>query len=117
MRRLSDKLRNEVKTHLQNGDAVCQVADKLNISISAVSKIGKKVAPERVLSKGGRPQRLAEANKRYCVHLVTRGRVDNAVKVAKKLEEDLGIKVSTDTVRRALRSKGVGAFEKQKYLH
>jgi uncharacterized protein (DUF2267 family) len=45
---------------------------------------------------------------------VTTGKLDNAVKVKKALQNDLGIIVSPDTVRRALRGAGLGAIEKPK---
>lgn len=63
------------------------------------------MVPERELRKGGRPKLLTEADRRYCVRLVTKRRIDNAVKVKKK---------QLERVRRVLRSKGLGAIEKPK---
>jgi hypothetical protein len=84
-------------------------------SISFVlCRIGKQHCAGRKMSKGGRPQALSEADKRYCTRQVTKGRLDNAVKVKKALQKDLGIIVSPDTVRRALRGAGHGAIEKPK---
>jgi uncharacterized protein (DUF2267 family) len=66
------------------------------------------------MNKGGRPQALSHADERYCSRQITTGKLDNAVKVKKALKKDLGILVSPDTIRRALRRAGLGAIEKPK---
>lgn len=57
---------------------------------------------------------LSTADRRYCVRKVTVGRVDNAVKIRKLLEIEVGMVVSVDTIRRAFRGSGLGAIEKPK---
>ncbi|KAK4513117.1 uncharacterized protein ATC70_012911 [Mucor velutinosus] len=65
-------------------------------------------------SKGGRPRMLSEAGKRYCVRKVTKERVSSAARVTKMLEKDFQMKVYPETVRRALRTAGLGAIKNEK---
>jgi transposase len=114
MHSISDNLYNLVISLLQEGETVREVAKTVGVSISTVSRIGQKECSDRILHKGGRRQALSAADKRYCVRMVTKGNLDNAVKVKKMLEKDHEITVSADTVRRALRGGGLGAIEKPK---
>jgi hypothetical protein len=50
----------------------------------------------------------------FCVHKITRGRKENAVQVTPSLGEELGVRASPQTVRRALKEAGFGAIEKPK---
>ncbi|KAK4517277.1 uncharacterized protein ATC70_000609 [Mucor velutinosus] len=65
-------------------------------------------------SKCGRPRVLSEAGKRYCVQKVTKERVSSAARVTKMLEKDFQMKIYPETVRRALRTAGLGAIKKEK---
>lgn len=114
MRPLSNEKRNRIISLLEDGKSVREVAEVVNVSKSIVSNIGKISVPNRTMGKSGRPKLLTEADKRYCVRQVTKNRVDNATKVRKLLETDVGVSASVDTVRRALRDSGLGAIEKEK---
>jgi transposase/uncharacterized protein (DUF2267 family) len=114
MRSISKTRRDQVISLLKQGETVRDIARKVGVSPSTVNRIGQDECPDRNLRKGGRPQALSDADKRYCVRMVTTGKVDNAVKVKKLLEKDYGVVCSSDTIRRALRSSGLGAIEKPK---
>jgi transposase len=105
---------NSAITMLRNGVSIREIAEKLSLGKSTIGRIRMKHFPVVECSKGGRPPLLPEADKRYCVRKVTKGRISNAVKVTKMLEEDIQIKVSPKTVRRALRAAGLGSIEKEK---
>jgi transposase len=106
--------RNRVISQLQNGSTTREVAQNVGVSLGYVSKVRKEVCSQISKSKGGRPRVLSEVDERYCVRKATKDRLDNAVKVAKTLEIDHGIKVSPDTVRRAFKIAGLGSLEKKK---
>jgi Trp operon repressor len=83
-RRISENLYNLVISLLQQGETVREVAKTVGVSISTVSRIGQKECSDRILHKGGRPQALLPADKRYCVRMITKGKLDNAVVKVKK---------------------------------
>ena len=76
--------------------------------------MAKEAFPDRSIEKKGRPPKLTERDKQYCVRQVTTGGKETAVDVAKPLKEDLGVSVHVDTVRNALHEKGLGAIVKPK---
>lgn len=104
---------NSAITMLRSGVSLREIGEKLSLGKSTIGRIRLEHCPGAECSKGGRPRVLSEADKRYCVRKVTKGKVSSAVKVTKMLEEDFQIKVSTETVRRALRFAGLGAIEKE----
>lgn len=112
-KKITPKQRNQVLSLLESDTPVREIVRKVNVSVGTVSSLRKNGCSEKKSNKGGRPALLSDADKRYCVRQVTKGRVDNAVKVGKQLEKDHSIKVSVDTVRRALKEKGLGAIEKK----
>jgi hypothetical protein len=61
----------------------------------------------------GRPAKLSPQNKRFCVRAITSGELETGATVAKKLETDLDVKVSSRTVRRAFHEAGLAASEKK----
>lgn len=113
MPKITGEQRNQIISLLKSGSTVRKVAKTVGVSLGTVSQFGKTSCGDRKLDKGGRPALLSEADKRYCVRQVTKGRVDNAVKVRKLLKADHGIIVSADTIRRVLKEKGLGAIEKK----
>jgi transposase len=114
MRQIPKSSYNDATNLLNSGKSIREVAKRVGISSTTVSRIRKNLKPGLQNSKGGRPAILSDEDKRYCVRLVTKEKVENAVKVKKHLGADLGIQVSPDTIRRVLRSSGLGAIEKSR---
>ena len=114
MKTVSDAKRNDVISLLNSGHTVSEIARRVNVSQATVCRIEKKACPDREKLKGGRPSKLTTADKRYCVHKITKGGLDNAVQVKKELRRNLHVNVSANTVRRALRDNGLGALPKVK---
>lgn len=114
MRAIPKSQVDQVVSLLSNGNSIRQVSKKTDLSVGFISKVPKKKLPDRNRVSGGRPPLLTAANKRFCVHKVTRGGANNANKVKIILDSDFGINVSADTVRRALKEAGMGAMEKVK---
>ncbi|KAK4517142.1 uncharacterized protein ATC70_000472 [Mucor velutinosus] len=99
---------------LRSGVSIRKIAEKLSLGKSTIGRARMEHCPGLETSKGGRTRVLSEADKRYCVRKVTKERVLSVVKVTKILKKDFQMKVHPETVRRALRTAGLGAFEKEK---
>ena len=110
MKTVPDAKRTDVISLLNSGHTVSEIARRVGVSQATVSRIGKKVCPDREKPKGGRPCKLTTADKRYCVHKITKGGLENAVQVKEELLRNLHVNISADTVRRALRGNGLGAL-------
>ncbi|KAI7900535.1 uncharacterized protein BX663DRAFT_553843 [Cokeromyces recurvatus] len=80
--------RDSVIPLLKSGVSTREVAKRVGISLGGVSKIGRQNCFNRDKNKGGRHSILTAADKRHCVHLVTKGRLENAVEVQKQLKMD-----------------------------
>jgi transposase len=105
---------NSAIAMLRSGVSIREIARKLSLGKSTIGRTKLEHCPGVDCSKGGRPRVLSEADRRYCVQKITKGKISNAVKVTKMLDEDFQIKVNPETVRRALRVAGLGAIEKDK---
>lgn len=112
MKSITENQREQIIGLLNSGETIREVSRRVKVGVATVSRVGNHYCSARNRQKGGRPAVLTEADKRYCVRQVTKGGVDNAVKVKRALETDLGIQVSASTVRRALRGAGLGAMTK-----
>lgn len=112
MRSIQESHKNHIISMLNAGQTIRQVAEKVNVSTATVSRVGKLSCSDREKVKGGRPEVLSPADKRYCVRLVTKGRMDSASKVHKQFEKDHQKVVSVDTIKRALKDSGLGAIPK-----
>lgn len=99
---------------LNDGLSQRAIASTTGLGKGTVGRIARNVSIPRPKAKVGRPSLLTARQKIFCVHKITRGCQENAVQVKSSLEEELGIKASSSTVRRALKEAGLGAIEKPK---
>jgi transposase len=70
--------------------------------------------PDVEKSARGRPVKLSVRDKRKIVRLITSGEADTATQVVQKLKDQYSIRVSSHTVRRALKQAGMKAVVKKK---
>lgn len=113
MRPLSTDARDNILSLLQQGYSVRKVADQCRVSRSVAHKLRAKHLPGLASSPSGRPAKLSPQDKRFCVRAITSGCLETSTVVARKLEDELGIKVCDRTVRRALHEAGLMAQEKE----
>jgi len=113
MRPLSTDTHDSILSLLRQGYSVREVAGQCHVSKSTVHRLRAKHLPDLASSPRGRPTKLSVQDKRFCVRAVTSGRLETGAEVAKKLENNLGIKVCDRTVRNALREAGLEAVEKE----
>jgi transposase len=114
MKTISDETRSNIISLVDDGLSSRQVAKQLGVSNATVSRVRACARPNVQTNPGGRPTKLSQQDKRQVVRLVTSGRADTAVQVARALLDDAGTEVSSDTVRRALQKAGLKAAVKQK---
>lgn len=110
MKTVSDAKRNDVISLLNSGHTVSKIARRVDVSQATVRRIKKKACPDREKLKGGQPSKLTTVDKRYCVHEITKGGLDNAVQAKKEFRRNLHVNVSANTVRRILPDNGLGAL-------
>lgn len=114
MRPIQQQTKNRVIYELEQGKSIGKVAKLLNLSTSTVHKYSVGVKTSIPKASGGRMSKLSDRDKAFCVRQVTKGGKSNASEVKKALKEELGVVVSSSTVRRTLNEKGLVAMVKPK---
>jgi transposase len=114
MKSISKDIENQIIQHLNAGESHRKIAQIVGVGRSTVQRVANRMFPGRTIEKNGRPPKLTERDKLYCVRQMTLGRKKTAVEVVRCLEQELGISVSVNTARNALKEKGLGSFVKPK---
>jgi transposase len=105
---------NLVISLLQSGYSRVQIASRTGLSTATISRIRHKHCPDLPKATGGRPQKLSENDIRFATRLITSGKVDTAVQLAKTLKEVINQPLSTQTVRNHMKNVGLKAVVKKK---
>jgi len=114
MKPISKDIENSIIQHLNSEDSYRKTARAVGVSLATVQRVANRALPGRKVEKKGRPPKLTERDKLYCVRQLTIGGKETAVDVAKSLREELGVSVHVDTVCNVLREKGLGTIVKPK---
>jgi len=115
MKTISKDITNNIVQRLKAGESIRSISKNIGVSKSAVHRIAKNIFPNgRSVNKNGRPPKLTERDKLYCIRQETIGGKESAVDVAKSLKENLGVSVNAQTVRNVFQEKGLGSFVKPK---
>lgn len=114
MRKTSQKTINDAILLLQKGYSCGQVAKKLPIGLTTVSKIRNMYCSDLEKHKGGRPRLFTERAERRIVRQITSGEHDTAAAVHRELVKEKGMQLNVKTVKRALRRAGLKAIVKVK---
>ena len=114
MRQISEDIKNNVISSIDQGISSRQIAKRLGISSTTIDKVKKKYCPNKKKSKGGRPEKLTEINKRHIVRLATS--LDNAVATSldSEFNATTSITVSPQTVQNCLKESGLKSSVKVK---
>ena len=112
MRKVSAETETSIISLLKGGNSERETAARLKISRSVIYRIRKSRDDDLPTQRSGRPRVLSEQLERKYSRLATPGVIETAVDVKKHIEEDYGIAISANTVRRALRKCGLKAKEK-----
>lgn len=114
MRPLSRQVRCDIKALLDKKLSVREIAVKLGVGKTSVSKIRKELNKNQNLSKGGRKHKLTDAEQKFAVKLIERGSVTNATEATKIVNRASNKQVSRHTVIRVLKRSGFMAVTKKK---
>ena len=112
MRPLPERCRLNVISLVKQGISTREIEKKLGISHSTVNRISQKFCKGEKFLKSGRRPLLTAKTKHFMVHLITTGKVENAVTLTQCIKECENISVSPNTTRRALKEAWLRAFEK-----
>jgi uncharacterized protein YerC len=105
---------NNVLSLLNSGHTGYQIASKTGLSTATISCICKKHCSGLSKALGGHPSKLSENDLCFATRLITSGKADNAVQVAKSLAEITNQSLSSQTVRNRLKELGMKAVVKKK---
>src|SRR5262245_32041762 len=90
MKSTSKYIENQIIQRLNAGDSHRKIAQIVGVGRSTVQRVANRVFPGRTVRKNGRPSKLTERDKLYCVRQMTLGRKETAVEVDRCLEQELG---------------------------
>jgi Transposase/DDE superfamily endonuclease len=114
MRTLSSANQNRILSLLDAGLTLSNIAASTGYNISTVSRLRSKHRSHLYKSLGGRPAKLSPANIRHAQHLISSGKAETAVDVAKSLSQVNNQTLSAQTVHRGLKAAGMKAVTKKK---
>lgn len=114
MKSLSQEQHTLILSLLENQKSTREIQAITGIHYSTISRIRSKLCSHLSKSVGGRPTKLSSTTLRYATRLISSGKADTAVDVAKTLQNTLEESVSPQTVRRGLKKIGLKAVVKSK---
>jgi transposase len=97
-------------TLLDSGLSGGQIHDKTGFSSATISRIRSQHRSNLPKASGGRPAKLTD----YARRIIRMGKVDNAVEATKALQNIVNTPISSQTVRRQLKARGMKAVVKRK---
>ena len=85
MKSLSPATVNNVLSLLDSGTSAREISAQTGVSVAFISNIRSEHCPNLSKAFGGCPAKLSENNICHGIHLISSGKVDNAVQVKKVL--------------------------------
>ena len=116
MHKITTAQTNRVLTLLDSGTSAAKISQELNLGLGTISRIRAQHRSNLPKSSGGHLVKHSSANIDYarCVIIICMGKVDNAVQMAKALQNATNQSISAQTVHRQIKSKGMRAVVKRK---
>src|SRR5260370_36500632 len=114
MKSLSQQTQNDILSLLEQGKSCRQIAEKIGVHHSTVSKFHSKLNFTLPKGKGGHPSKLTPTAICHAICIISTGKADTAVDVTKSLQETFPGTISASTVRRGLKKSGLKAVVKTK---
>ena len=114
MRSLSATQKSTILSQLDFGHSIHSVASSIGFGIATISRLHSKECSNLQKSTGGHPSKLSSTNIHYAQHLITSGKVDNAVQVTRALTTIINQPLSANTVHLHLKNAGMKAVVKSK---
>jgi len=114
MRTLAPAIQTHILSLLDAGHSASHIVAVTGYGISSVSRLCSKHRSHLAKSLGGRPSKLSPTNIRHAQRLISSGKADTAVDVAKVLSNVTNQPLSAQTVRRGLKEAGLKPVVKKK---
>lgn len=114
MKAISADITSIILSHLQSGHSHRQIAKTCGVSTATVSRLSREHLPSLPKPSGGRPSKLSSHDLCHTIRLITSGKAENAVQVAKTLQDIKNTSISPQTIRRHLKELGLKAVVKKK---
>lgn len=114
MKQISDEKTNNILALIDQGYSSRDIEWRVGVGRSTVNDIRRRYRKNAKKPASGRPAKLNATNCRSLTRSLTMGKAENAVQLANQLERLNKIKVSSQTVRRALKKSDWKAITKQK---
>ena len=99
---------------LDSGHTGYQISSQTGLSTATISRICSRHCSNLPKASGGRPSKLSENDIWHAVRLIGSGKAENAVQVAKSLQEITNQSLSPQTVRNQIKEMGMKAVVKKK---
>ena len=114
MKPLSSTLKQTILSLLNSHHSYTKIEAITGVGRSTISRLASKNCSSLTKSLGGRPSKLSTTNIWHAIHLISAGKAETAVDIAKSLAPIIGTSVSSQTVARHLKQAGMKAVVKQK---
>jgi len=113
MVRINREDKNNIKALIEKGMSFRNISIQLKIPLSTVGRHSKKM---NIKPKGrdGRPKILSERAENFCMMQMTTQKCKTVVQLSKEINRRFNITVSTHTISRTLKNKGLKSGEKKK---
>jgi transposase len=114
MQPITEAKRNDIISLLTSGSSIPQITIATGVGHGTVSRIRSQYCPNLPKSTGGRPSKLKPVDVRHALNLITSQRAETAVEVTRTLRNISNQPLSSQTVRRHLKTIGMKAVAKKK---
>ena len=113
MVRISNLDKNNILALVEKGMSLRNISVKLKIPLSIVGRHSKKMNI-KTKARDGRPKILSERDENFCMMQMTTQKCKTVVQLSKEINRRFSINVSTHTISRTLKKKGLKSGEKKK---
>ena len=110
---ISCQIRKRIVTLHKKGHSYQKISNALEISRNTVAKViqrFKKNGEVLNMKRSGRPRKLTPRDERHLGRSLEKNRKASTVELAKALESQVGVTVSTDTIRRTVHRMGLYGY-------
>lgn len=114
MKPISAAQRSSVISLLNEGYSQRQIQSRTGLGKGTISRIAKEVDCNKENNCGGRPPKLSTRDKAAIIREIRSGRADTAVQATQFINSTISNPVSSQTIRRVLKSSGFHSATKKK---
>jgi transposase len=114
MKSLSASTRQNVASQLETGRSFSEIAKRISVSKASVHRISKNLTSRIFHGRNGAPKKLSDQDRQQIIRLITSGKCDTAVEVAKELCSDGSKSICGKMVTNTLKMEGFKSAPKTK---